>query len=218
MSQRTTTVCPRCGLVRQIHNRRDGTTYCRDCVIPVAVTEMELHGTWEHAAAPLGITSNSLRKRMSLDSRLRNALMEALAFYHSPQQRIARNITIDANGCWRWQMAISSEGYGRIDTEYAHRFSYAAYVGTIPDGLELDHLCRVRDCVNPAHLEPVTRAVNVRRGNAPNAILSRLGVCIRGHQMTPENTYYRPDGAGKQCRICIRIRSQRQQQRRSSVA
>lgn len=87
--------------------------------------------------------------------------------------RIKRGAKIDENGCWRWQRSIGKEGYGFIAVrEYsgakprsrlAHRVSYEQFVGPIPDGLQIDHLCRVRECVNPSHLEPVTGSVNVRR-------------------------------------------------------
>ncbi len=72
--------------------------------------------------------------------------------------------------CWLWTMSLDGRGYGQMwDREKrtrvtAHRFLYEHIVGPVPEGLDLDHLCRVRHCVNPAHLEPVTRAENVRRG------------------------------------------------------
>jgi len=71
---------------------------------------------------------------------------------------------IDGNDCWIWQLSISWDGYGRKDSQRAHRLYYEKYKGKIPKGLTLDHLCRKRDCVNPEHLEIVTIAENVRRG------------------------------------------------------
>lgn len=73
-----------------------------------------------------------------------------------------------SDGCWLWTGVLSYDGYGRFRADNrstgAHRFAYEYYVGPIPDGLQIDHLCRVHNCVNPAHLEPVTPAENQRRG------------------------------------------------------
>lgn len=105
--------------------------------------------------------------------------------------------------CWEWQGNISSTGYGgfyfgsadphsshKMGT--AHRFAYEHWVGPVPKGLELDHLCRNRLCVNPWHLEPVTPDENKRRMGVAN----RRVYCRRGHELTESNTYRR------QCRIC----------------
>lgn len=74
------------------------------------------------------------------------------------------------NGCWLWTGTIERTGYGRFwlggRQEIAHRASYALLIGPIPEGLTIDHLCRVRACVNPDHLEPVTLAENIRRERA----------------------------------------------------
>ena len=70
--------------------------------------------------------------------------------------------------CWLWTSAKNIDGYGifRINGKniLSHRLSYELYIGKIPEGLQIDHLCRVRDCVNPDHLDPVTQAENIRRG------------------------------------------------------
>jgi hypothetical protein len=77
---------------------------------------------------------------------------------------------IDKNGCWIWQGQLNSNGYARLDNngikQPAHQVAYRELVGPIPVGMELDHKCRVRACVNPAHLEPVTHTQNMRRGSS----------------------------------------------------
>lgn len=82
-------------------------------------------------------------------------------------ERFAANHEPGEGGCWIWKNSPAGNGYGRISVnntlQYAHRVSYELHIGPIPDGLTIDHLCRVQMCVNPAHLEPVTLAENTRR-------------------------------------------------------
>lgn len=105
-------------------------------------------------------------------------------------------------GCWEWQRSLFPNGYGYIKHDGrgrgAHRVAYEVLVGPIPEGLELDHLCRNRRCVNPEHLEPVTKAVNQQRQGAEKTH------CPRGHEYTPENTYRRPGENVRNCRACHR--------------
>ena len=119
--------------------------------------------------------------------------------------RLMRKVALsdDPDGCWIWTGAQSGrEGarYGRIwagrrspaghpCADQAHRVSYEIAVGPIPDDLEIDHLCRVGLCVNPDHLEPVTRLENQRRGNAPMQEQRKQTHCKRGHEFNEENTY-----------------------------
>ena len=85
--------------------------------------------------------------------------------------------------CWLWAGNIDpSNGYGRFSQTKAHRLVYEALVGEIPEGLDLDHLCRIRACVNPEHLEPVTRKVNILRGEGMGAKYARDPYCAKGHQ------------------------------------
>jgi hypothetical protein len=87
-----------------------------------------------------------------------------------PKKGFGRTYLTDpASGCWNWQRSLSDDGYGyfrhRGRMIFAHRWSYEKLVGPIPEGLDIDHKCRNRRCINPAHLEPVPRVVNVRRGS-----------------------------------------------------
>jgi hypothetical protein len=117
-------------------------------------------------------------------------------------------------GCWLWQAGTTSNGYGKFRLSHrgrtvrAHRYAYELLVGPIPDGLQLDHLCRNRVCVNPAHLEPVTARENVLRGNSQSVVTIRAGVCVHGHPRTPENLYIFPNGKTR-CRTCHRTERHR---------
>lgn len=124
-------------------------------------------------------------------------------------QNIARRIRIEDNGCWTWLGTLQNNGYASISymgrSHVGHRLTYTLLVGQIPKGLEVDHLCRVRECVNPEHFEIVTHAENMRRIRRPN--------CANGHALVEENIYvYR----GK--RLCRACRRERQRQARRSAA
>ena len=111
--------------------------------------------------------------------------------------------------CWNWIGAHSPEGYGRFSYQgksiYPHRFIYEMYNGVIDKTLELDHLCRKRDCVNPQHLEAVSHQINGLRGNGIAAINAKKTHCKNGHEFTIENIYLRPDGRGGGCLTCRNI-------------
>lgn len=110
------------------------------------------------------------------------------------------------SGCWLWLGKLSASGYGNVThggrNLMAHRLAYETFVGPIPSGLELDHLCVTPCCVNPDHLEPVTQAENLRRATM------RRTHCKHGHEYTPVNTRVRPDGA-RACRACARSAANR---------
>jgi hypothetical protein len=121
-------------------------------------------------------------------------------------------ITVDAStGCWLWTKYVGPHGYGMINVpasesdktiQYAHRYSYAATYGAIPSGLDLDHLCRRRTCVNPAHLEAVTRRENLLRGNTLTAAKVAQTHCSNGHPLSGENLYVNPASGSRNCRTC----------------
>lgn len=123
-------------------------------------------------------------------------------------ERFWSRVAEGKGGCLIWQGQLSVGGYGmflvRKPTRmYAHRFAYELMIGRIPEGLELDHLCRNRACVNTLHLEPVTHAEN--RARTP-----RKRSCPRGHEYTPENirTWVKKDGViSRACRQCQRERA-----------
>ena len=111
--------------------------------------------------------------------------------------------------CWEWVGGTSSTGYGRVydgnRMAQAHRVMYEIRVGPIPDGMEIDHLCRNRRCINPDHMEPVTHRENSARGLSPSAVSRRTGLCVRGHAMTPDNI--EKNGPNKvRCKTCARER------------
>lgn len=107
--------------------------------------------------------------------------------------------------CWEWVGALDSCGYGMVrnnlKSRKAHRVSYEWLVGPVPDGLEIDHLCRNRACVRPDHLEAVTHLENMSRGDAGKYLAVRER-CNAGHPFDKENTYIRADGGGRACRAC----------------
>ena len=130
--------------------------------------------------------------------------------------RLMAKVTEDAGGCWIFGGSTSRGGYGQIRTgghlESTHRVTFEYFLGAIPEGLVLDHLCRVRDCCNPWHLEPVTQRINILRGDGPltagiqNAAYQRAKTgCDNGHAFTETNTYITSQG-NRQCRECKRLR------------
>ena len=124
--------------------------------------------------------------------------------------RIASKIEVTET-CWLWTGSLNRNGYGRVrhpDTQrdvVAHRLVYEAARGPIPTGLQLDHLCRVRRCVNPAHLEPVTQRENLLRGETITAASAAATVCPAGHPYRGDNLYINPKGH-RFCRTCHRER------------
>lgn len=125
------------------------------------------------------------------------------------QEFFSAHINRDPSGCWLWTAKIGRNGYGRYaEAELAHRVAYELWKGPIPAGLEIDHLCMVKHCVNPDHLEAVTHAENLRRRDLIYGIRTAVTECPHGHPYDSTNTYLSPSGR-RQCRECARIRAAR---------
>lgn len=119
------------------------------------------------------------------------------------QAEIKSFIRVNADGCWIWQKTLTHDGYGKLGkSDMAYRVAYEAWKGPIPNGLVIDHLCRVPSCVNPHHLEPVTNEVNILRGYSPPAINARKTQCVNGHPFSPGNTYHWTRKSGRISRVC----------------
>lgn len=126
-----------------------------------------------------------------------------------PKQRFVSYVRIGRNNCWNWQNHLDPNGYGRFvlddKNRAAHRVSYEFFVGPIPNGLHIDHLCDNRGCVNPTHLKPATPKENLRRARA------KITHCPQGHPYSEENTFL--NRGRRQCRECRRGRGNQEPKR-----
>lgn len=125
------------------------------------------------------------------------------------EDRIEPQIERNESGCWLWTGYKYPNGYAVLcwqgKQQLLHRLSYGHFVGPIPEGLVIDHLCRTKNCINPAHLEPVTSGENTRRAMRTH--------CVNGHEFTEANIY-RPSDGKRYCRICRRTRVREYQERK----
>jgi len=135
-------------------------------------------------------------------------------------ERFWKHIRVEPfTGCWIWIGGLADGGYGVMGRGRAgegnvrvHRFAYEYMIGPIPEGLEPDHLCRVRCCANPWHLEPVTRRENFLRGQHPTAIHVRANLCKYGHSL--HDAYV--SRGWRSCRTCALARP-RSTQRKGTI-
>jgi len=132
-----------------------------------------------------------------------------------PIKRFFKHVNIAESGCWEWTGSGTKAGYGRFGNGErvvgAHCFSYEYFKGPIPEGYEIDHLCHNPKCVNPDHLEAVTREENLKRqyfyGRGDQQ--REKTYCPKGHPYDEENTYYYRNAQGniaRQCKTCMRLR------------
>jgi len=153
--------------------------------------------------------------------------MDTEELFHPNRHGVSIADRIDASGdCWLWtgtqtgSGAKSRCGYGVINIGgragrqvSIHRLVWETLVGPIADGLEIDHLCRAHNCVNPDHLEPVTHAENVRRGFGQGNGWQHLTHCKHGHEFTEDNTRIRISDNARICRTCRKLAMRRSRAR-----
>jgi hypothetical protein len=134
------------------------------------------------------------------------------------RERLFSRLAVDPGGCLLWTGSLNKDGYGSIQVGSrtngtyrklaVYQVTYAMLVGPVPDGLELDHLCRVRRCAAPDHLEPVTHRVNLLRGDTVSAKAAAATHCSKGHEFDLINTYFTVKD-GRRCRRCWTENNQR---------
>lgn len=154
----------------------------------------------------------------------KNGTFDKFSTVPSVLDRMRPRMSPQPNGCIHWTGQISKYGYGTVSVKGqvtgAHRVSFEQFVGPIPEGLWIDHMCHNGDtsclggngcmhrrCVNPEHLKLATPRENQHRSHLTAASKT---ACVNGHPFTEENTYLRPDGKGRGCRTCTQIRARRQ--------
>lgn len=160
---------------------------------------------WDNENAPAGATNTTRGLTHSSDLSREGLAVQATRYPTLTPDQIARfwaKVDRTASGCWEWMAFRKPSGYGQYSAGKrrlaAHRVAYILTVGHPPADLDLDHLCRNRGCVNPDHLEPVTRRENLRRGIGHGSETH----CPQDHPYTEDNIYRERDGSRK-CRTCV---------------
>ena len=140
---------------------------------------------------------------------------------HALPEQVLSNILVDASGCLLWQGSLAAKGYAQTMINRknirVHRLVYENINGPIPKGLTIDHLCRVRHCVNSRHMEAVTSKINILRGVGPTAQNARKTHCCRGHEFTDENTHISPQPA-RVCLTCAKRYRRESRERKAALA
>lgn len=133
-------------------------------------------------------------------------------------ETLTRRCVVDfSTGCWVWTGCMMKNGYGKLGhydkTYLTHRVSYIIHHGDIPDGLQIDHLCRNRACCNPDHLEAVTCRENLVRGMGFSGLNARKTECIHGHPLEGSNLYIHKKTGDRVCRACHAAREAKRRHR-----
>ena len=225
--------CARCGIEHEVpYNswRQNKGQYCKPCLhkgraerLSLKQQERANNGTmWNQSEE--GRVKSSLCHGGNGNPTRRRSRFDVVVPRVDPKTRFFFTVEKQESGCWLWKGKIDRKGYGVFSMvgdkgkshQYrAHRISYTWIKGAIPDGLQLDHLCRVRNCVNPDHLEPVTGSVNILRGRTPEVVRARAALithCPQGHPYEGENLIKR--GSSRMCRICTNARSRANMKRK----
>lgn len=147
--------------------------------------------------------------------------MSAATFREAVEPKLLANRLITSCGCWLWMGGCTTHGYGVTNFQRrqvrVHRASHELWKGPIPEGTEPDHLCRVRSCFNPDHLECVTSRENTLRGEGPSARAARATHCPSGHLYGEANTYRSRIGDKRVCRICRAAQNRAYRSRKGAI-